>query len=379
MRGGGNVLRDETAMIYVTKSTLPEFEEYVEEIRDIWESHRLTNMGAKHESLRNMLGEVLGAPYLELAVNGHMAIELALKALDLSGEIITTPFTFASTTHAIVRSGLTPVFCDIDPSTCTIDPQKIETLITKKTTAILAVHVYGRICQVEELEKIAQKHDLKVIYDAAHAVGETYLGKGIASYGDASAYSFHATKVFHTVEGGAVSSRDKKTAEKLYALKNFGMNPDGEVVDIGMNSKMSEFHAAMGLCNLRHLKEMIQERKKRVELYRENLKDCSGIEILPNQEHVVSNYAYFPIFIHKEEIGMDRDQVCALLYEKGFFARKYFYPLTSEFPCYQGKFPIQETPIAHERSIQVMTLPLYPDLEEESIMEICRILKSLGK
>ncbi len=372
-------MRDETAMIYVTKSTLPEFEEYVEEIRDIWESHRLTNMGPKHESLRNMLGEVLGAPYLELAVNGHMAIELALKALDLSGEIITTPFTFASTTHAIVRSGLTPVFCDIDPSTCTIDPQKIEALITKETTAILAVHVYGRICQVEELEKIAQKHGLKVIYDAAHAVGETYLGKGIASYGDASAYSFHATKVFHTVEGGAVSCRDKKTAEKLYALKNFGMNPDGEVGDIGMNSKMSEFHAAMGLCNLRHLKEMIQERKKRVELYQENLKDCPGIEILPDQKHVVSNYAYFPIFIHKEEIGMDRDQVCALLYENGFFARKYFYPLTSEFPCYQGKFPIQETPIAHERSIQVMTLPLYPDLEEENIMEICRILKSLGK
>lgn len=366
-------------MIYVTKSTLPEFEEYVDEIRDLWESHRLTNMGPKHEALKNMLGEVLGAGYLELTVNGHMAIELALQALGLDGEVITTPFTFASTTHAIVRSGLTPVFCDIDPRTCTIDTKKIESLISEKTSAILPVHVYGRICNVEEIEVIAQKHGLKVIYDAAHALGETYRGKGIAAYGDASAYSFHATKVFHTVEGGAVSCRDKETSEKLYALKNFGMNPDGEVMDIGLNSKMSEFHAAMGLCNLRHLGEMIEERKKRVELYRECLKDCPGVEILPEQEHVVSNYAYFPIFIHKEEIGMNRDQVCALLYEKGFFARKYFYPLTSEFPCYQGKFPIQDTPAAHERAEQVMTLPLYPDLEEEHIMEICRILKSLGK
>ncbi len=366
-------------MIYVTKSTLPEFEEYVEEIRDIWESYRLTNMGPKHESLRKMLREVLGADYLELAVNGHMAIELALKALGLSGEVITTPFTFASTTHAIVRSGLTPVFCDIDPSTCTIDPKKIEPLITEKTTAILPVHVYGRICNVEEVEKIAGNYGLKVIYDAAHAVGEKYIGKGIAAYGDASIYSFHATKVFNSVEGGAISCRNKETAEKLYALKNFGMNPDGEVVDIGMNSKMSEFHAAMGLCNLRHLEEMIQKRKQRVELYRENLKDCLGIEILPEQEHVVSNYAYFPIFVHKEEIGMDRDQVCALLYENGFFARKYFYPLTSEFPCYQGKFPIQDTPVAHERSEQVMTLPLYPDLEEEKILTVCRILRSIGK
>lgn len=379
MRGGRNVLRDETAMIYVTKSTLPEFEEYVDEIRDIWENYRLTNMGPKHESLRKMLGEVLGATYLELAVNGHMAIELALQALKLSGEVITTPFTFASTTHAIVRSGLTPVFCDIDPSTCTIDPNSIEALITERTTAILPVHVYGRICHVQEIEEIAKKHGLKVIYDAAHAVGETYLGRGIASYGDVSAYSFHATKVFNTVEGGAVSCRDKETAEKLYALKNFGMNPDGDVMDIGLNSKMSEFHAAMGLCNLRHLGEMIKARKKRVELYRENLEDCPGIEMLKEQEHVISNYAYFPIFIHKEEIGIDRDQVCALLYEKGFFARKYFYPLTSEFPCYQGKFPIQETPVAHERSKQVMTLPLYPDLEEENVLEICRILKSLGR
>ena len=366
-------------MIYVTKSSLPEFDEYAAEIRDIWESHRLTNMGPKYEQLREKLGELLSAEQMELVSNGHMAIELALQALELKGEVITTPFTFASTTHAIIHCGLTPVFCDIDPIDCTMDPDKIEQLITPETTAILPVHVYGKICNIERIAQIAEKHHLKVIYDAAHTVGETYKGKGLGAYGDLSTFSFHATKVFSTCEGGGVSCNSVKIKERLYTLQNFGINMNAEVVDIGMNSKMSEFHAALGLCNLRHLKEMIEERKKRVEIYRENLIDCPGIEMLKEQEHVVSNYAYFPIFIHKEEIGMDRDQVCALLYEKGFFARKYFYPLTSEFPCYQGKFPIQETPIAHERSVQVMTLPLYPDLEEEKIMEICTILKSLGK
>lgn len=364
-------------MIYVTKSSLPEFDEYAAEIRDIWESHRLTNMGPKYEQLREKLGELLSAEQIELVSNGHMAIELALQALELKGEVITTPFTFSSTTHAIVHCGLTPVFCDIDPVNCTMDPDKIEQLITPETTAILPVHVYGQICNIERIAQIAEKHHLKVIYDAAHAVGETYKGKGLGAYGDLSTFSFHATKVFSTCEGGGVSCNSVKIKERLYTLQNFGINMDAEVVDIGLNSKMSEFHAAMGLCNLRHLGEMIKERKKRVELYRENLKGCPGIEMLKEQEHVVSNFAYFPIFIHKEEIGMDRDQVCALLYEKGYFARKYFYPPTNEFLCYQGKFPIQETPVAHERSNQVMTLPLYPDLEEEHIMEICRILKSL--
>ncbi|MBD5531508.1 MAG: DegT/DnrJ/EryC1/StrS family aminotransferase [Lachnospiraceae bacterium] len=364
-------------MIYVTKSSLPEFDEYAAEIRDIWESHRLTNMGPKYEQLREKLGELLSAEQIELVSNGHMAIELALQALELKGEVITTPFTFSSTTHAIVHCGLTPVFCDIDPVNCTMDPDKIEQLITPETTAILPVHVYGQICNIERIAQIAKEHHLKVIYDAAHAVGETYKGKGLGAYGDLSTFSFHATKVFSTCEGGGVSCNSVKVKERLYTLQNFGINMDAEVVDIGLNSKMSEFHAAMGLCNLRHLGEMIKERKKRVELYRENLKGCPGIEMLKEQEHVVSNFAYFPIFIHKEEIGMDRDQVCALLYEKGYFARKYFYPPTNEFPCYQGKFPIQETPIAHEKSLQVMTLPLYPDLEEEHIMEICRILKSL--
>lgn len=366
-------------MIYVTKSSLPEFDEYAAEIRDIWESHRLTNMGPKYELLKEKLGVLLSAEQIELVSNGHMAIELALQALEVEGEVITTPFTFASTTHAIVHCGLTPVFCDIDPVNCTMDPDKIEQLITSKTTAILPVHVYGQICDIERIEQIAGKYHLKVIYDAAHAVGENYKGKGLGAYGDVSTFSFHATKVFSTCEGGGVSCKSLKIKERVYTLQNFGINMDAEVVDIGLNSKMSEFHAALGICNLRHLEEMIEKRKKRVELYRENLKDCRGVEILPEQGNVVSNYAYFPIFIHEEEIGVDRDQVCALLYEKGFFARKYFYPLTSEFPCYQGKFPIQETPIAHERSQQVMTLPLYPDLEEENVMEICRILRSLGK
>lgn len=366
-------------MIYVTKSSLPEFEEYAAEIKEIWESHRLTNMGPKYELLKEKMGALLSAERIELVNNGHMAIELALQALELEGEVITTPFTFASTTHAIIRCGLTPVFCDIDPVRCTMDPDKIESLITPKTSAILPVHVYGQICDIERIARIAEKHHLKVIYDAAHTVGETYKGKGLGAYGDLSTFSFHATKVFSTCEGGGVTCSSDRLSERLYTLQNFGINMDAEVVGIGMNSKMSEFHAAMGLCNLRHLEEMIQRRKERVELYRKALADCPGIELMPEQEHVVSNYAYFPIFVHKEALGIDRDQVCAVLYENGFFARKYFYPLTSEFPCYQGKFPIQETPVAHERSTQVMTLPLYPDLEEENILEICRILHSLGK
>lgn len=366
-------------MIYVTKSSLPEFDEYAAEIRDIWESHRLTNMGPKYEQLKEKLGELLSAEQIELVSNGHMAIELALQALRVEGEVITTPFTFSSTTHAIVHCGLTPVFCDIDPDTCTLDPEKIEALITPRTTAILPVHVYGQICDIERIGQIAEKHHLKVIYDASHVVGETYKGKGLGAYGDASTFSFHATKVFSTCEGGGVSCHSKEIGDRLYALQNFGINMNAEVVDVGLNSKMSEFHAAMGLCNLRHLRQMIELRKQKVALYKENLADCRGIEILPDQELVERNYGYFPIFIHKEEIGMDRDQVCALLYENGFFARKYFYPLTSEFPCYQGRFPIQDTPIAHMRSEQVMTLPLYPDLEEENIMEICRILKSIGQ
>ena len=247
--------------ILVTKSSMPSLDEYVEEIKDIWETKWLTNMGVKHNKLKDELIKYLDVERIDLFTNGHMAIELSLQALKLKGEVITTPFTFASTTHAIVRNGLTPVFCDINPEDFTIDTKKLESLINDKTCAILPVHVYGNVCNVEEIDRIAKKHGLKVIYDAAHTFGVKYKGKGIGQYGDASCFSFHATKVFNSIEGGAVSFKKESFGKELYKLKNFGIK-DPETVDgVGANAKMNEFCAAMGLCNLRHINEEINKRK----------------------------------------------------------------------------------------------------------------------
>jgi dTDP-4-amino-4,6-dideoxygalactose transaminase len=240
---------------------MPELNEYMDEIKDLWESHWLTNMGPKHKQLQSELCKYMGVENIDLFTNGHMAIELTLQALNLQGEVITTPFTFASTTHAIVRNGLEPVFCDIDPVTFTMDTDKLESLITDRTCAILPVHVYGNVCNIEEIERIAHKYELKVIYDACHTFGETYKGKGIGSYGDASCFSFHATKVFNSIEGGAVCFKDKRLGELLYDLKNFGIHGPEEVSAVGANAKMNEFCAAMGLCNLKHLEEEIGKRK----------------------------------------------------------------------------------------------------------------------
>lgn len=262
--------------ILVTRSSMPDFEEYTNEIKDIWQSHWLTNMGVKHQQLQKELQNYMGVEKIDLMVNGHFALELSLQALNLQGEVITTPFTFASTTHAIVRNGLTPVFCDIDPVTYCMDVTKIEDLITDKTCAIMPVHVYGHICDVEEIERIARKHDLKVIYDAAHAFGVKYKGNGIGSYGDVSCYSFHATKVFNTIEGGCVCYHDEDFGRKLYELKNFGIHGPETVEAVGANAKMNEFCAAMGLCNLRHVDNEIAKRKAVVERYREHLESRGG-------------------------------------------------------------------------------------------------------
>ena len=257
--------------ILVTRSSMPTMEEYIEEIRPIWESHWLTNMGEKHEAFQLELQKYMGVPNVELLTNGHMALELSLQAMNLQGEVITTPFTFASTTHAIVRNGLEPVFCDIDPETYTMDVTRIERLVTDRTCAILPVHVYGNICNMEEIERIAHKYELKVVYDAAHTFGETYKGRGIGNFGDASCFSFHATKVFNTIEGGAVCYRDPEMGRRLYELKNFGIHGPEEVDAVGANAKMNEFCAAMGLCNLRHVDEEIAKRKVVVERYLEHL------------------------------------------------------------------------------------------------------------
>ena len=283
--------------IFVTKSSMPEFDEYMNEIRDLWDSRWLTNMGVKHKELQKQLEVFLGVKHITLYTNGHLALENAIAACNLpkGGEVITTPFTFASTTHAIVRNGLVPVFCDINPNDYTIDVTKIENLITDRTVAIVPVHVYGNICDVDEIERIAHRFGLKVVYDAAHAFAVTYKGKSSAAFGDASIYSFHATKVFNTIEGGAVCYNNDAWTQFLDDNKNFGIRNEEEVSYIGGNAKMSEFQAAMGLCNLRHLMEEIKKRRAVVEHYRKRFDGIEGIKLINPQANTESNYAYLPI------------------------------------------------------------------------------------
>lgn len=360
--------------ILVTRSSMPSFEEYADEIKELWDTHWLTNMGVKHKQFQKKLCEYLKVNNIELLTNGHMALELTLQAMELSGEVITTPYTFASTTHAIVRNGLTPVFCDIKPDDYTIDADKIEALITDKTSAILPVHVYGNICEIEKIEKLAEKYNLKVVYDAAHTFGETYKGIGVGNFGDASIFSFHATKVFNTIEGGAVCFKDEKYSAKIYDLKNFGIHGPETVSGIGANAKMNEFCAAMGLCNLRHIDDEIAARKKIYDKYCELLADVKGVCIPSAQKDVKNNYAYFPVVFDEDKFGKSRDEVAEELLSEGIVARKYFYPITSAFDCYKDRFNPLDTPIAYDVSKRVLTLPIYGELGEENAEKICRII-----
>ena len=366
----------ENKRINVTRSSMPSFEEYTEAIRPLWDSAWLTNMGANHEELARQLEEYLKVPNISLFVNGHMALELTIQAMGLTGEVITTPFTFASTTHAIVRNGITPVFCDIEPSTYTMDPTKIEELITPRTTAIIPVHVYGSVCNVDEIERIAKEHNLKVIYDAAHAFGIEYKGRGIGTYGDASMFSFHATKVYHTIEGGAIATADEELITKLWRLKDFGIK-DEEVIDgIGANAKMNEFCAIMGLCNLKHVDGEIEKRRKLVERYDDNLADLIGLRTLHAQPDVKPNYAYYPLIVEENLFGADRQKIKDKLAKYNIMVRKYFYPLTSEMDCYKGKFDPGKTPIAKWTADRALTLPLYASLELDDVDRICEIIYS---
>lgn len=363
--------------IMVTKSSMPTLDEFIEEIEDIWESHWLTNMGIKHQRLESQLKEYLEVDNISLMTNGHLALELGIQAMNLTGEVITTPFTFASTTHAIVRNGLTPVFCDINPEDFTIDINKIESLITDRTSAIVPVHVYGNVCNIDEIERIAKKYDLKVIYDAAHTFGVKYKNRGIGSYGDASMFSFHATKVFNTIEGGAVCFKDETVATKLYRLKNFGIKNETIVDGVGSNAKMNEFQAAMGLCNLKHIDEEIEKRKKVVEQYRRKFSEIPGINISPIQENVKSNYAYFPIVVDEKLFGVSRNEIYDELKKQNIFARKYFYPLTNTFDCFHNRYDANETPVALHISKRVLTLPLFADLGIDEADRICEIILSM--
>ncbi len=361
--------------VTVTRSVMPPYEEYIEAIRPLWNTRWLTNMGRYHNELEKKLQDYLDVPELSLIVNGHMALELAIQsfAFPEGAEVITTPFTFISTTHAIVRNRLKPVFCDVKKNDGTIDESKIEELITENTVAIVPVHVFGHACNVETIQNIAEQHGLKVIYDAAHAFGVNYKGRGIGNYGDASIYSFHATKIFNTIEGGAVAFSDSEMREKLYNLKNFGIRNEEYVAEIGTNAKMNEFAAIMGLCNLKHAEEMYIKRKRNYELYRKLLANITGISILEGNSEASANYAYFPIVVG-EEYRMNRDELYETLKKEGFLSRKYFYPLTLNQACFQNKFKQVNLESAEKLAKSILSLPFYADLDQTVIKYIAEIV-----
>lgn len=379
-------MRELDKRILVTRSSMPELDEYVEEIKVMWRTHWLTNMGEKHNQLEQDLADYLGVSkdHIALFANGHLALECIIEALELGkekntrgeykDEVITTPFTFASTTHAIVRKDLKPVFCDIRSDNFTIDPARLEPLITDRTCAILPVHVYGNLCNVEEIQRVADQYGLKVIYDAAHAFAVEKDGRSSASFGDASMYSFHATKVFNTIEGGAVCFKDSSLKLHLNQWKNFGITGPETTEFVGGNAKMNEFAAAMGICNLRHLDDEIEKRRKVDQRYRERFGGVTGIQLDVVENGVKRNYAYFPIVVDERATGCSRDDIFEALDENGIGARKYFYPLTSMYQCYEGRFNAEETPIALEISKRVLTLPIYADLNMEDVDFICDVV-----
>lgn len=365
--------------IWVTHSSMPSLEEYTAEVAPLWETHMLTNMGEKHHQLEADLERYLQVDDIALFTNGHNALECVFEAMGLKGKVITTPFTFASTTHAIVRKGLTPVFADIKADDFTIDPASVERLIDDETCAIVPVHVYGNLCDVDAIQRIADEHGLKVIYDAAHAFGVFRNGVSAATYGDASMFSFHATKVFNTIEGGAVCFHDHALKKLLDQWKNFGITGTESVEYVGGNAKMNEFCAAMGICNLRHVDEEIEKRRHVAERYWERLEGAPGVRVFRPQEGVRYNYAYLPVTFDAKAFGASRDDVYAALMAKDIHPRKYFYPLVSDYECYEGRFDSSSTPVAKRAADEVLTLPMYADLALEDVDGICDVVLSCGR
>ena len=364
--------------ILVTRSSMPALDEYVEEIAPLWESHWLTNMGVEHKKFEAALKERLGLPNLALFTNGHNALECILEALALpaGGEVVTTPFTFASTAHAIVRKGLTPVFADVNPYNLTLDPESIEHMITSRTCAIVPVHVYGSLCDVDAIGRIADRHGLKVVYDAAHAFGvkrkcSDGQWRSAAAFGDAAMFSFHATKVFNTIEGGAVCFKDEALYPLLNQWKNFGITGPEDVEYVGGNAKMNEFCAAMGICNLRHLDAEIAKRRVVAEHYWGRLDGIPGVTVFRPGAGIEHNYAYLPVLFDPEVFGATRDDVFDTLDKANVGARKYFYPLVSDFACYRSVYSSDRTPVAKKAASQVLTLPMYADLTLEDVDRIC--------
>lgn len=365
--------------IYVVRPVLPDFDDYVSQLSNVFDSKWLTNEGPKSKLLTEKLVEKLGVEFISLFCNGTLALQLACKALNLTGEVITTPFTFPATPHSLSWNRLKPVFCDIEEETFNLDVNKIEYLINENTSAIMPVHVFGSPCEVYRIQEIADKYGLKVIYDAAHAFGVKVDGIPIGRFGDMSMFSFHATKLFSTVEGGALTFSNSDLVQSLYYLKNFGIKNEEEVVEIGSNAKMNELQAAFGLITIHKVDEEIRKRHKLTMAYRDGLKDIVGIRFLKDLPGVDHNYQYMPILIDEEAFGISRDLVYERLKDYNVFARRYFYPLCSQLACYKNLDirPGSDLKVAEKITKQVLCLPLYGDLREEDVFNICKILASL--
>ena len=365
-------------IITVTSPLLPNLDEFTDSLKEIWESKWITNNGQFHQKLEAALAEYLKVPYVSLFTNGTLPLLTALQALRITGEVITTPYSFVATTHALWWNGIKPVFVDIDPSTGNIDPQKIEAAITPRTTAILPVHVYGKPCDTEAIQAIADKYGLKVIYDAAHAFGVEVNGESLLNAGDMSTLSFHATKVFNTIEGGAMVMHDEKTKQRIDYLKNFGFANEIEVVGPGINSKMDEVRSAYGLLNLKQVDAAIAARQKVAVAYRKALRNVDGISFWDDMPGVRHNYSYFPIFVDAEKYGMTRDELYVKMKDQGVWGRRYFYPLISEFSTYRGleSSRPENLPNAHRMADTVICLPMHHALSEN---DLNRIINSIIK
>lgn len=368
--------------IYVTRPLLPNIDDYISNVKEIFNSQWLTNMGVKHNELETKLQDVLKVPNVSLFNNGTIALLTALKAMNLpyGSEIITTPFTFAATPHCIVWNNCKPVFCDIEPNTMTIDADKVESLITPNTSAILGVHVYGFPCNVEKIDKIAKKHNLKVIYDAAHAFSTEINGKGIGTFGDITMFSFHATKLFNTIEGGCLTYNDETLKRKIYNLRNFGIQSEEIVEDVGINGKMNEFQAAMGLENLKIYK---QEQEKRAEIkafYDEHLSKIKGIRIPKMPENVTNSYQYYPIII-EDNYPITRNELYDRFKAQNILTRKYFYPVCNDYDCYKNDLAVKlaDLTVVNDLKHRVLCLPFYGSLEEETLEFICSFISNGGK
>lgn len=371
-----NTLKNSDQKIFVTQPVLPDLEEFIELLKDIWDRKWLTNNGVYHQQLEKALAEYLDVPYISLFSNGTLALISALQVLNITGEVITTPYSFVATTHALWWNNIKPVFVDIEPEFCNLDPTKIEAAITPKTTAILSVHVYGNPCQSERIQEIADRYGLKVIYDAAHAFGVKQNGQNIMNFGDLSVLSFHATKVFNTIEGGAIVCHDEKTKRRIDYLKNFGFENETSVVAPGINAKMNEIQAAYGLLQLKAIDENLQKRKRIAEFYQQGLQNVHGIRFIGEPENLEYNYAYFPVFIDEKAYGMSRDALYERLKADNIFGRRYFYPLISQFPTYRGldSAKPENLQVAERIANEVICLPIYPGLSE---IEIVRIISTI--